>query len=141
MRRGAPAGWGTAARPMLRALAGLTGVAMLALACATVERFEAAQAGWVGQPIDDYLADTGLAPAEVIAADDGALYVFSFARRYQSPGRTPETSPTIDRPGSFPANPYPHASVPIEQRCAWMYRTDAAGIIQGFEYEGDACRQ
>jgi hypothetical protein len=118
------------------------GLACLAMiACATVERFESAQAGWVGRHIESYLDDTGLVPTEVLAAEDGEVYVFSFARRYQSPGRTPETSPTIDRPGTFPANPYPHAAVPIEQRCTWIYRTDAAGVIRAFEYQGNACRQ
>jgi hypothetical protein len=120
----------------------LPGLACLAMvACATVERFEAVQAGWVGRTIDSYVDDTGLVPTEVLAAEDGKIYVFSFARRYQSPGRTPETSPTIDRPGTFPANPYPHAAVPIDQQCTWTYRTDAEGIIRAFEYQGNACRQ
>jgi hypothetical protein len=129
-------------RPLAASTRVWPGLACLVMvACATVERFESVQAAWVGHPIDEYLADTGLAPTAVITAEDGEIYVFSFARRYQSPGRTPETSPTLDRVGTFPANPYPDASVPIEQQCTWIYRTDADGVIRAFEYRGNACRQ
>jgi hypothetical protein len=110
-------------------------------ACATVQQFERAQESWIGQPIEDYLSDTGLSPSEVFADGDERVYVFSFSREYQSPGRTTERAIGIEPVGGVPTTAYPYASVPIHQECTWTYRTSAEGIIRDFDYRGNACRQ
>jgi hypothetical protein len=110
-------------------------------ACASVQEFERTQQSWIGQPIDDYLSHTGLAPSEVFADEDERVYVFSFAREYQSPVRTTERAIGIEPVGGIPTSAYPYASVPIRQECSWTYRTTAEGIIRHFEYRGNACRQ
>jgi hypothetical protein len=110
-----------------------------AAGCATSAEFERVQASWIGEPIQHYLDHTGLFPAEVIEGDEGEVYVFSFSRDFR-PGRTTEELLTLERPGDVPSNPYPGASVPIRQECTWRYDTDAEGIIQRFEFSGNACR-
>jgi hypothetical protein len=115
-------------------------LAVAAGACGTVGEFERVQASWIGEPIERYLEHTGLLPSDVIPGEDGDVYVFSFSRDVRSAGRTTEESLTLELPGSVPSNPYPGASPAIRQECTWRYRTDAAGVIRGFEFEGNACR-
>jgi len=122
--------------------AGLLIAALLAVSgCASTSEFERIQADWLGKPIDDYLAESGLSPTGVLSGPDGHVYIFSFSREYRTPFRTTEESPTIDKVESFPTNPYPGAGASIPQACTWMYRVDGAGVITGFEYEGNACVQ
>jgi hypothetical protein len=119
---------------------GWLALAVAAGACATVSEFERVQASWIGEPIERYLEHTGLLPSEVIPNQEGDVYVFSFSRDLRSPVRTTEESLTLELPGSVPSNPYPGASPAIRQECTWRYRTDEAGIIRGFEFEGNACQ-
>jgi len=108
--------------------------------CASVSEFERSQSRWLEQSIDEYMAETGASPTQVISNSRGSLYVFSYERRIETPSTTAATSMTIDGVPTAPASPYPGAAQSAIQWCRWVFQTDSSRIITGFQYDGNACR-
>lgn len=108
--------------------------------CASVSEFERAQARWMERSIDEYMAETGASPTQVISNTRGSLYVFSYERRIETPSTTAATSPTIDGVPTAPVSPYPGAAQSAIQWCRWVFQTDSSRIITGFQHDGNACK-
>jgi hypothetical protein len=122
--------------------AALLVVCLFLCGCATTKGFEAVMDSWIGSSVNDYIAQNSISPVQILPDGSGKIYMFDFnsTSYYTSPTYTSAQVSSYGNTAYGTATTTGGQTIPINNQCAWTFRTDSRGIIRHWSYRGNACR-